>query len=109
MLAKKRPDISIVGDELHPLGEVEDFSPYVANIKASRADAIITGNWGNDLLRLVRSATDAGLNVDYYTYYASSAGMLAVLGERALGHIKNIGTDKPQCIFRAGGELHCRI
>jgi ABC-type branched-chain amino acid transport systems, periplasmic component len=35
MLAAKRPDIKIVGDELHPLQKVQDFSPYIAKIKAS--------------------------------------------------------------------------
>jgi branched-chain amino acid transport system substrate-binding protein len=29
MLNRKRPDIEIVGDDLHPLGKVTDFSPYV--------------------------------------------------------------------------------
>jgi branched-chain amino acid transport system substrate-binding protein len=37
MLPKKRPDIQIVGDDLHPLGKVKDFAPYVAKIKASGA------------------------------------------------------------------------
>jgi branched-chain amino acid transport system substrate-binding protein len=95
MLAQKRPDISIVGDELHPLGKVTDFSPYVAKIKASGADAVITGNWGNDLVLLVKAAVDSGLAVDYYTFYASSPGLLTALGERALGHIKNAGTENP--------------
>src|SRR5207253_2484988 len=46
MLGKKRPDIQIVGNELHPIGKVKDFSPYVQKIVASGADAVITGNWG---------------------------------------------------------------
>ena len=33
-LARKRPDVKIVGDDLHPLGQVKDFAPYVAKIKA---------------------------------------------------------------------------
>jgi branched-chain amino acid transport system substrate-binding protein len=53
MLARKRPDIQIVGDDLHPLGQVKDFSPYVAKIKQSGADSVITGNWGNDMSLLV--------------------------------------------------------
>jgi branched-chain amino acid transport system substrate-binding protein len=48
-LARKRPDIQIVGEDLHPLAKVTDFAPYVAKIKASGADTIITGNWGSDL------------------------------------------------------------
>lgn len=90
MLAQKRPDISIVGDDLHPLGKVKDFAPYVAKIRASGADSVITGNWGNDFTLLVKAAKDAGLPVDYYTYYAGAPGMLTVLGDGALGHIKNV-------------------
>jgi branched-chain amino acid transport system substrate-binding protein len=46
MLKAKRPDIEIVGDEKHPLLKVTDFAPYIAKIKASGADTVITGNWG---------------------------------------------------------------
>ena len=38
MLKAKRPDIQVVGDELHPLLKVTDFAPYIAKIKASGAD-----------------------------------------------------------------------
>ena len=58
----QRPDIQIVGDELHPLGRVKDFAPYAAKIKASGADAVITGNWGNDLTLLVKAAREAGFD-----------------------------------------------
>jgi branched-chain amino acid transport system substrate-binding protein len=92
MLEQKRPDVSIVGDDLHPLGKVKDFSPYVAKIKASGADSIITGNWGDDLVLLVKAAADSGLTVDYYTYFGTTPGMLTALGERALGHVKEVGT-----------------
>ena len=52
-LSRKRPDIQIVGEDLHPLAQVRDFSPYIAKIKASGADTVITGNWGSDLALLV--------------------------------------------------------
>ena len=90
MLAQKRPDISIVGDNLHPLGKVKDFAPYVAKIRASGADSIITGNWGNDFTLLVKAARESGLKADYYSYYAGSPGMLTSLGDAAIGHIKNV-------------------
>ena len=73
-LKRKRPDIQIVGDELHPIGQVKDFSPYVAKIKASGADAIVTGNWGQDLTLLVKAMNDAGLKIPMYTYYAGVTG-----------------------------------
>ena len=74
MLKAKRPDIQIVGDELHPLAKITDFSPYVAKIKASGADTVITGNWGSDIALLLKAAADANLQVDWYTYYAGGAG-----------------------------------
>jgi branched-chain amino acid transport system substrate-binding protein len=74
MLGDKRPDIEIVGDEVHPLLKVTDFSPYVAKIKASGADSVITGNWGQDFALLLKAAADAGLQVDWYTYYAGGTG-----------------------------------
>jgi branched-chain amino acid transport system substrate-binding protein len=74
MLAAKRPDIEIVGDELHPLFKITDFAPYIAKIKASGADTVITGNWGQDFALLLKAAADAGLRVDWYSYYANSPG-----------------------------------
>ena len=56
MLARKRPDVKIVGDDLHPIGQVKDFSPYIAKIKQSGADTVITGNWGPDLALLIKAA-----------------------------------------------------
>jgi len=90
MLTQKRPDISSVGDDLHPLGKVKDFSPYIAKIRASGADSVITGNWGNDFTLLVKAARETGLSADWYSYYAGSPGMLTALGDVALGHIKNV-------------------
>ncbi len=79
-LARKRPDIKIVGDDLHPLAQVKDFAPYVAKIKASGADTVISGNWGSDLALLIKAAKDAGLNVNFYTYYASTTGVPTAMG-----------------------------
>ena len=71
---RKRPDIQIVGDELHPLGQVKDFAPYVAKIKASGADTIVTGNWGADMTLLVKAMNDAGMKTPLYAYYAGVSG-----------------------------------
>ena len=90
MLNEKRPDVKIVGDDLHPLGKIKDFAPYVAKIKASGADSVITGNWGADLALLVRAGRDAGLNVDYYTYYAGVVGGPAAIGDAGIDHVKQV-------------------
>jgi len=89
-LARKRPDIQIVGDDLTPLGQVKDFSPYVAKIKQSGADTVITGNWSQDLTLLIKAAKDAGLDVNFYTYYASVIGTPTAIGAAGEGKVKMI-------------------
>ena len=73
-IARKRPDVQIVGDDLVPLGQVKDFAPYVAKIKQSGADSIVSGNWGADLTLFVKALNEAGLKIPMYTYYASVTG-----------------------------------
>jgi branched-chain amino acid transport system substrate-binding protein len=86
MLGAKRPDIQIVGDELHPLLKITDFAPYIAKIKASGADSVITGNWGQDFALLLKAAADAGLQVDWYTYYASGTGGPTAIKQSGVNH-----------------------
>ena len=90
MLKEKRPDIQIVGDELHPLQKVQDFSPYVAKIKAAGTDTVITGNWSNDMLLLFKAGKDAGLNVNWYTYYGGGLGSVPAIGRDGVGHLKHV-------------------
>ena len=61
-LGEKRPDIEIVGNELHPIGKVKDFTPYARKIMASDADIVITGNWGADMLNLGKSVLENGFD-----------------------------------------------
>jgi len=102
-LARKRPDIQIVGDELHPLAKITDFSQYVAKIKAAGADTIITGNWGSDLALLIKAAKDAGLNANFYTYYAATTGVPTAMGTNGIDRVRyvgywNLNADKPGSI-----------
>jgi branched-chain amino acid transport system substrate-binding protein len=90
-LARKRPDIKIVGDDLHPIAQVKDFSPYIAKIKASGADTVITGNWGADLALLIRAAKDADLKANFYTYYGITTGVPTALGAAGAERTKIIG------------------
>jgi branched-chain amino acid transport system substrate-binding protein len=90
MLARKRPDIEIVGEDRHPPGQVRDFAPYIAKIRAARADAVLTGNWGNDMNLLVKAAREAKLDTRFYTFFASSPGAVAAMGEAALGRVRDV-------------------
>lgn len=90
MLKEKRPDIEIVGNDFHPLGKVKDFTPYISKIKASGANAVITGNWGQDITLLVKAAADYGLDVPFLTYYGASSGVVTQLGDDGVGRIYQI-------------------
>ncbi|CAG9173537.1 branched-chain amino acid ABC transporter substrate-binding protein [Cupriavidus respiraculi] len=87
MLAAKRPDIRIVGDEFHPIGKIKDFAPYIAKIKASGADAVITGNWGNDLTLMVKAAREGGLGAKFYTFYGNGLGAPAAMGDAGVDKV----------------------
>jgi branched-chain amino acid transport system substrate-binding protein len=90
-LAAKRPDIEIVGNELHPIGKVKDFTPYSRKIVASGADAVITGNWGSDMLGLGKSVIENGYTGPIYTYYAAGSGITGAFGESGKGVIRLVG------------------
>ncbi len=87
-LADKRPDIEIVGNELHPIGKVKDFTPYARKVIAAEADAVITGNWGSDMLGLGKAIIENGFTGPIYTYYAAGSGMTAAFGETGKGAIR---------------------
>jgi branched-chain amino acid transport system substrate-binding protein len=86
-LESLRPDVKIVGDELHPMGRVKDFLPYASKIKASGAQAVITGNWGNDLTLLVKAAREAGYEGKFYTFYGNALGAPAAIGDAGVGRV----------------------
>ncbi len=87
LLKQKRPDIEIVGESLIPLGKVKDFTPYAAKIRASDADTVVTGNWGNDMFLLVRAGSDSGLDVRYYILVGNVAGSTAGIGDAGVGKV----------------------
>ncbi|NUU02624.1 branched-chain amino acid ABC transporter substrate-binding protein [Herbaspirillum robiniae] len=99
-LTAKRPDIAIVGDELHPIGKIKDFAPYIAKMKSAGADAVITGNWGNDLTLLVKAAKDAGFKAKFYTFYANSLGAPAAIADAGVGTVRAVAEWHPN----AGGN-----
>ena len=86
-LAAQRPDVQVLAEELHPLGRVKDFLPYAAKIKASGAQAVITGNWGNDLTLLVKAAREVGYEGRFYTFYGNALGAPAAIGDAGIGKV----------------------
>lgn len=90
MLGALRPDISIVGEDLHPIGKVKDFAPYAAKVAATRADAVITGNWGSDLALLIRAIKDAGLQTALYAPLAGLKGAPTSIGEAGVARVRAV-------------------
>jgi branched-chain amino acid transport system substrate-binding protein len=86
-LTQQRPDLQIVGDELHPMARVKDFLPYAVKIKQSGAQAVLTGNFGNDLTLLVKAAKDVGFEGKFYTFYGNALGVPGVLAEAGVGKV----------------------
>lgn len=86
-LAEVRPDVEVVGEELHPMARIKDFAPYAAKIRASGAQAVLTGNWGNDLTLLVKSARESGFEGSFYTFYGNALGAPAAIGAAGIGKV----------------------
>ncbi|MEM9966874.1 MAG: branched-chain amino acid ABC transporter substrate-binding protein [Pseudomonadota bacterium] len=113
-LETKRPDIEIVGNELHPIGKVKDFTPYSRKIVASGAQAVITGNWGADMVGLGRSIIENGFTGPIYTYYAAGSGITAAFGETGKDVVRLVGegqvnpppTEEAAAYYAAFKERH---
>lgn len=104
-LGRKRQDIQIVGDDLHPSGTVKDFSPYMAKIKQSGAQVVVTSSWGGDLPLMVRAAKDSGLKVDFYTLNGNNFGVPSAMGAAGEGTVKLITTFNPNDPQPADAQL----
>ncbi len=100
-LARKRPDIQIVGEDLHPLAQTRDFAPYIAKIKAAGADTVITGNWGSDLSLLVKAANEGGYTGKFFTYYAGVTGTPKALGTNGAGRVYQVAYNH----YNMGGQM----
>jgi len=98
----QRPDIRIAGEELHPLLRIKDFAPYLAKIKASGAQAVITGNFSADLTLLVKAAKEAGFAGRFYTFYGNALGAPAAIGEAGVGRVVAVADWMPNVQTQAG-------
>ena len=100
-IKRQRPEIEFVGEDLHPLAQVRDFAPYIAKLKASGADTLITGNWGSDLSLLVKAANEGGFNGKIFTYYTGVTGTPAALGTNGAGRVYQVG----YAHYNMGGQM----
>src|SRR5436309_965576 len=75
---------------------IGDGIPFVFQRNSSAgADAVITGNWGADMIALAKAANDGGLKVPFYTYYAASDGVTAAIGAAGIDRIRLVHESHP--------------
>lgn len=77
--ALQAPELQVVGEELHSAFTLDDFTPHVTRIRASGAQAVVTGNWGADLRGLIRAMQAQQLFVPLWAYYPQLPGTPQVL------------------------------
>lgn len=88
MVTLARPDMKFVGQDFHAIGRVKDFSPYISKIKATGADTLITGNWGQDMILLLKAAGEAGANYRYFNHSAGSfPGTVLAVSQSKIGQL----------------------
>jgi branched-chain amino acid transport system substrate-binding protein len=73
------PQVRVVGDDLHPPFQAQDFAPFVQGLQAVGAQALVTGNWGDDLVDLVSCMIDQQVDTPLYAYYPSLLGVPVAL------------------------------
>lgn len=105
MIGEKRSDFVIVGEDLHPIGRVKDFSPYIAKMRAAGADVVITGNWGNDLSLLVKAAREAGLGAKFFTFYGNGLGAPTAMGDAGVGRVVAVAEWHPNVGGKQSDEM----
>ncbi|MBT2301952.1 branched-chain amino acid ABC transporter substrate-binding protein [Variovorax paradoxus] len=87
-LKRRRPDVEIAGDDLHPMLQVKDFTPYVNKIRASGADVIITANFSADLTLLIKALKETGLKLPVYAFNASTTGGPTALAAAGVENVR---------------------
>jgi branched-chain amino acid transport system substrate-binding protein len=74
----------VVGDVLHPPFLVDDFGPYVERVRATGAQALVTGNWGRDMVNLVRALQQQKWTGPLLGYYPALNGVPTELSRAAV-------------------------
>ena len=88
MISAARPDVQFTGETLHPIGKVKDFAPYVSKAKATGADTLLTGNWGQDLNLLIKAAGDMSYDVRYLNHSGAGApGTVLAVSQAKIGKV----------------------
>ena len=78
----------------------------MAKIKASGAQAVITGNWGNDLTLLVKAAKEVGYEGKFYTFYGNALGAPAAIGDAGIGKVVAVADWLPNVQTAASASFY---
>jgi branched-chain amino acid transport system substrate-binding protein len=79
------PDAQIVGEEYHPIVN-KDFGPYISKIIVAKPEVVFTGNWGVNLVNLIKQSRNLGMKAPFICYYLNDPSqVLPVVKETAIG------------------------
>ncbi|MBT9386020.1 branched-chain amino acid ABC transporter substrate-binding protein [Pseudooceanicola sp. CBS1P-1] len=106
MVGKARPDIEWVGDDTHPLQKITDFAPYIAKIRASGAQAVITSDWGADLSLVLKAAGEGGLKAEWFTFFSTGPGAPTAIAQAGLDGLVYSVFDGDPGLPDAGLQAH---
>jgi hypothetical protein len=83
-----------------PEGIIEKIME-LSKIKASGADSVVTGNWGQDLTLLIKAANEGGYNGKFFTYYTGVTGTPTALGKNGEGRVYQVAYNH----YNMGGQM----
>ena len=79
------PNAQIVGEDYHPIAN-KDFGPYITKMITAKPEVIFTGNWGVDLVNLIKQSRDMGMKAPFMCYYLNDPlVVMPVVKEAAIG------------------------
>lgn len=111
-VAASQLPIEVVGDELHLPFLIHDFKPHVDRILASGAQALVTGNWGRDMVNLVRGLQAQKSTLPLLAYYPALKGVPTELAAGSVGfpvyQVAQIHTNTGGEIGRVAAEFRAR-
>ena len=106
----------IVGGEYTPFGKTSDFGPYLANAKASGAEAIFVFYAGGEAISFVKQYGSFGKELPLYgSGFLTSPLYVAAEGDAAVGvitslhYVPTLDTPENKAFVKAFGDAYGRV
>ncbi|KPK35759.1 MAG: hypothetical protein AMJ66_00240 [Betaproteobacteria bacterium SG8_40] len=95
VFSQRRPDLQVIGDDVHPASVNHDLSATMQLIEASGAGAIVTANRGADLIGLMSAMAVSGNRRPLFIASNVASGVPAAVGDSGAGRVTAVFTWHP--------------